>query len=156
MMVGTSGGQQEKRFGDRRKSDERPAGESGANLVLSEIVKRDRASVSVANRREEGSHRKLFLWDQDGNCHEGKTPCLGSTTMFVESTWLAPIDSDVTISLVLGEEDSVGHELAQGKTLWHCPHSDEFGNHAGFGVLFQREWPQSPGSGAISGSKEGT
>jgi len=75
--------------------------------------------------------------------------------VFVESTRLMPIGSDVTLSLVPGEEDSVGRELAQGKVVWHCPQADEFGNEAGFGVLFQREWLQSSDLNSASGRKGG-
>ncbi|NGZ96455.1 MAG: hypothetical protein CV089_10070 [Nitrospira sp. WS110] len=155
-IVGTSGGPQERRFGDRRKSDGKEVGVSDANLVSLERIKRDRVSVSTEDHREEGRRRrKLLVWDQEGNCHEGKTPCLRNTTVFVESTRLMPIGSDVTLSLVPGEEDAVGRELAQGKVVWHCPQADEFGNEAGFGVLFQRQWPQAPGTGTVSGTKGG-
>ncbi|MGE0470381.1 MAG: hypothetical protein AB7L09_22350 [Nitrospira sp.] len=75
--------------------------------------------------------------------------------MFVESTWLAPIGSDVTISLVAGEKDSVGQELIQGKVVWHCPQDDDFQNEAGFGVLLPQQWPQLFGPDTLSGPKEG-
>ncbi len=154
VLVGTSGGQQDRRFSDRRKSGERIVGASGANSVPVETVKSTPPSVSVENHREGGRrHQKLLVWDQDGNCHEGKMPCLRSTTVFVESTWLSPIGSDVTISLVPSEEDSVGQELAKGMVVWHCPQDDEFGNQAGFGVLFQRQWLQSPGPDAAGGRR---
>jgi len=154
-MVGTSGGPQERRFGDLRKSGEKAGGVSDAKLVPLESVKKGRVSISTEDHREEGGrHRKLLVWDQDGNCHEGKTPCLKNTTVFVESTWLMPIGSDVTLSLVPREEASVGQELAQGKVVWHCPRADEFENEAGFGVLLQRQWLQLPGSEAMTRSKE--
>lgn len=154
-IVGTSGGQQERRSGDRRKSEERGVGVSGANPVLPASLRRSRSSVNAESHREEGrQHRKLLVWDQDGNCREGKTPCVGNTTMFVESTWLAPIGSDITISLVPGEEDAVGQELARGVVVWHCPWGDEFGSQAGFGLLFQREWLQSSGPDSANSRKE--
>lgn len=112
--------------------------------------------MNAESHREEGKHhRKLLVWDQDGNCREGKTPCVGNTTMFVESTWLGPIGSGITISFVPGEEDAVGQELARGMVVWHCPRDDEFGNQAGFGILFQREWLQSSGLDSAIGRKEG-
>lgn len=156
VMVGASGGHQERRFGDRRKLDEKAVGISGASLVLSESVMRDRVSVSADNHREEGRrHRRLLVWDQDGNCREGKTPCFGKAMMFIESTWMAPIGSDITISLVPAEEELVGQELAKGKVVWHCPQGDEFGNQEGFGVLFQQQRPQSSGPDTVRGPKEG-
>lgn len=157
MGVGAiSGSQPERRLGDRRKLDEKAVSVSDVNLVSPESSKPGRVSVSMETYREEWRRRrKLLVWDQEGNCHEGKTPCLRSTTVFVESTRLMPIGSDVTLSLVLGEEDSVGRELAQGKVVWHCPQADEFGNEAGFGVLFQREWLQSSDLNSASGRKGG-
>lgn len=155
-MVGTGGGHHERRSVDRRKPEEKAVGLSDVNRVSLDSIKRDRASVKTEDHREEGRrHRKLLVWDQDGNCQEGKTPCLRSTAVFVESTGLIPIGSDVTLSLVPGEEDSMGQELAQGKVVWHCPRGDEFGNEAGFGVLFQRAWPQAPGPGIVSGTEGG-
>ena len=145
--VGVSGDHQERRLGDRRKLEEKAVGTSGSNPVLAERVKTDQG--------EGKRQRKLLVWDQDGNCHEGKTRCIGKSTMFVESTWMAPISSDVTISLVPGEEDSVGKGLIQGKVVWHCPLGDEYGNQAGFGVLFQEQWPQLLGPDTLSGPKEG-
>jgi hypothetical protein len=154
--VGASGDHQERRLGDRRKLEEKPVGASDSNPVLTESVKSDRVSGSEEGHRGEGErHRKLLVWDQDGNCHEGKTPCRGKPTMFIESTWMAPIGSDVTISLVPGEEDSVGQGLIQGKVVWHCLQDDEFMNEAGFGVLFQQQWPQLLGPDTLSGPKEG-
>ena len=153
--VGASGDHQERRIGDRRKLDGKAVGASGSNLVLTERVKSDRASGSdEGHRGDEKRHWKLLVWDQDGNCHEGMTPCLGNATMFVESAWMAPIGSDVTISLVPGEEDAVGRELIHGKAVWHCPQDDEFKNKAGFGVLFQQQ-PQLLGPDTLSGPKEG-
>lgn len=132
----TSSDQQERRSGDHRKSEERVVSVSGANSLLPERVKRDRAFVNAESHRQEGrQHRKLLVWDQDGNCREGKTPCIGNTTMFVQSTWMAPVGSEVTISLVPEEEDAVGQGLSRGMVVWHCPRDDEFGNQAGFGVL---------------------
>jgi hypothetical protein len=155
-VVGASDGQQERKFGDRRKSEEKVVGTSGACPVLRENVNMDRASGGGEGHQEKGKrHWKLLVWDQDGNCHEGKTPCIGKPTMFVESTWMAPIGSDVTISLVPGEEDSVGQELIQGKVVWHCPQDDEFKNKAGFGVLFQQQRQQLLGPETLSGPKEG-
>lgn len=136
-MVGTSGDQQGRRSGNRRTSEEKVVRVLGVNPVLPESVKRDRASVNAESHRQEGrQHRKLLVWDQDGNYREGKTPCIGNTRMFVESTWMAPVGSEVTISLVPEEEDAVGQGLSRGMVAWHCPRDDEFGNQAGFGVLF--------------------
>lgn len=136
-MVGTSGDQQGRRSGHRRKSEEKVVRVLVVNPVLPESVKRDRDPMNAENHRQEGrQHRKVLVWDQDGNCREGKTPCIGNTTMFVESTWMAPVDSEVTISLVPEEEDAVGQELSRGMVVWHCPKDDEFRNQAGFGVLF--------------------
>ncbi|QPD05222.1 MAG: hypothetical protein Nkreftii_002996 [Candidatus Nitrospira kreftii] len=154
--VGASGDHQERRHGDRRKLEEKAVGASGSNPVLTERVKSDRASGSEEGQRGDRKQPwKLLVWDQDGNCHEGTTPYIGKPTMFVESTWMAPIGSDITISLVPGEEDSVGQELIQGKVIWHCPQDDEFKNEAGFGVLFQQQWPQLLGPDTLSGPKEG-
>jgi len=140
-VVGSRSDHQERRFGDRRKEGEQAVGASRSNPVLSERGKSDRASGSEEDCRGEGErHWKLLVWDQDGSCHEGTTPCVIETTLFVESTWMAPIGSDVTISLVPGEEDAVGQELIQGTVVWHCPQDDEFKNKAGFGV---RLHPQS-------------
>ncbi|MBX3301285.1 MAG: hypothetical protein KF693_03635 [Nitrospira sp.] len=74
--------------------------------------------------------------------------------IFVESAWLAPIGSDVTISFLSEAEDSVGQEFIQGKVVWHCPQDDEFKNRAGFGVLVQRQWPQSRGPDILSEPEE--
>jgi len=154
--VEASGDHQERRLGDRRQLEGKAFGASGANPVLTEKVKSDRASGSEEGHRGEGRrHRKLLVFSQDGSYHEGKMPCIGKATMFVESTWMAPIGSDVTISLVPGEADSVGQELIQGRVVWHCPQNDEFGNQEGFGVLFQRQWAQLPGPDIVSGPKEG-
>jgi len=151
-VVGPGGGHMERRFVDRRKAKEEAVDVS----IAMDGAKLDRASGSVEGHREEArGHSKLLIWDQDGSCHEGKTPCIGKTTMFVESTWMAPIGSDVTVSLIPGEGDSVGQELIQGRVVWHCPQDDEFGNQEGFGVLFQRKWAQLPGPDIVSGPKEG-
>ena len=155
-MVGTSGGHQERRFGGRRKLDEKVSGVSDANRAAPESIKRGQVSVSTENHREEGRrHRKLLVWDQDGHCHEGTTGCIGRAKMFIESTWMAPVGSEITISLVPEEEDAVGHELTRGMVVWHCPLGDEFRNQAGFGVLFQRQCPQLPSPEPPTGSKEG-
>lgn len=154
--VGASGDHQERRLGDRRQLEEKTVGASGSDPVFTERVQSDRASGSEEGHRGDGKrHWKLLVWDHDGNCHEGKTPCIGKPTMFVESTWMAPIGSYVTISLVPGEGDSVGQELIQGKVVWHCPQDDEFKNAAGFGVLVQQQWPQLLGPDTLSGPKEG-
>jgi hypothetical protein len=75
--------------------------------------------------------------------------------IFIESAWLAPVGSDVTISLLADEEDSVEQEFLQGNVLWHCTQDDEFRNRPGFGVLVQRRWPQSLGPDTLSGPEEG-
>ena len=156
-IVGTSGGQQERRSGDRRKSEERGGGVSGVNPVLPASLRRSRSSVNAESHREEGrQHRKLLVWDQDGNCHEGTTGFVGRARMFIESTWMAPVGSEITISLVPEEEDAVGHELTRGMVVWHCPLDDEFRHQAGFGVLFERQCPQLPSpEPPPTGSKEG-
>lgn len=136
-MAGTSGDQQGRRSGNRRTSEEKVVRVLGVYPVLPESVKRDRDPMNAENHRQEGrQHRKLLVWDQDGNCREGKTPCVGNTTMFVESMWMAPVGSEVTISLVPEEEDAVGQEFSRGMVVWHCRLDDEFRNQAGFGVLF--------------------
>lgn len=156
-VVGTSGGHQERRFGERRKSDERVGGVSDANRAASESAKRGQGSLSTENHREQGGrHRKLLVWDQDGQCHEGTTGCIRRAMMFIESTWMAPVGSEITISLVPEEEDAVGRELTRGMVVWHCPLGDEFRNQPGFGVLFERQCPQLPSpEPPPTGSKEG-
>lgn len=152
-MVGTSGDQQGRRSGNRRESEGKVVGVLGVKTVLPESGKRDRNSVNAESHRQEGRHhRKLLVWDQDGNCRDGKTPCVGNPTMFVESTWMAPVGSEVTISLVPEEADAVGQELSRGMVVWHCPLDDEFRNQAGFGVLFQRQWLQLSGPETSTGS----
>lgn len=154
-MVGTSGDQQGRRSGNRRKSEEKVVRALGVNPVLPESVKRDRDPMNAESHRQEGRrHRKLLVWDQDGYCHEGTTGCIGRAMIFIESTWMAPVGSEVTISLVPEEEDAVGHELTRGMVVWHCPLADEFRNQAGFGVLFQRQCPQLPSPEPPTGSKE--
>ena len=154
--VGASGDHQERRLGDRRKLEQKAVGAPGSSLVLTERGKSDRAAESGEGHREEGMrHRKLLVWAEDGSCHEGKTPYIGNATIFVESTWMASIGSDVTISLVPGEENSVGQELVRGKVVWHCPQDDEFKNEAGFGILVQEHRPQLVGPDTLSGLKEG-
>ena len=155
-MLEASGVRQGRRLGGRRKPEETTIDAVGVTSVLAERVAIKLISGNEEDYREAGTgHHKLLVWAQDGSCHEGKTSCIGSQTMFIESTWMASIGSDVTISYVPGEEDSVGQAPIQGKVVWHCPQDDEFGNQEGFGVLFQRQWAQPPGLDIMSGPKEG-
>jgi len=154
-VVRAGSGQQERRPAEPRKPEERAVGMSGTNLVLTETMDMDQASVREEGLQEEGRrHPKLLVWDEDGSCHEGRTPGIGNTTMFVESTWMAPVGSEVTMSVVPREGDAVGQELVTGTVVWHCPLGDEFKNQAGFGVLLQRHRPQGLGPDITDGSKE--
>jgi len=155
MVVETRCGHQERKFGDRRKSEEKPVAASNADPVLMEGANVDRASGSAESHREDArGHLKLLIWDQGGGCHEGRTPYIGNAMMFVESTWMAPVDSEVTISVVPKEGDAVGQELTKGRVVWHCPQDDEFKNQAGFGVLLQQHEPQGSGPDLIVGGKQ--
>jgi len=155
-VIRAGGDHRERRSGDRRKVEEQAIGVSGSNLVLSERGKSDRVSGSEEDRQGEGKrHWKLLVWAQDGTCHEGTTPCVGAAMLFVETTWRAPIGSDVTIGLVLEEKGMTGQELIQGTVVWHCSQDDQFKNEAGFGVLLQQQWPQLLGPDSLSGPKEG-
>lgn len=62
--------------------------------------------------------------------------------MFVESTWMAPLGTELTICLAPKEESLVGQEFGLGTVVWHCRSGDEFKNHEGFGVAFPRRWPR--------------
>ncbi len=68
---------------------------------------------------------------------------------------MAPVGSEITISLVPEEEDAVGHELTRGMVVWHCPLGEEFRNQPGFGVLFERQCPELPNPEPPNGLKEG-
>jgi len=157
-MVEPGGGHQKRRFGDRRNSEEKAVDASIAGPVLRVLMEGanvDRASGSAEGHREEArGHPKILIWDQEGGCHEGRTPYIGNATMFVESTWRAPVDSEVTISVVPKEGDAVGQELTKGRVVWHCPQDDEFKNQAGFGVLLQQHGPQGSGPDLIVGGKQ--
>lgn len=153
-VVEPGGGHMERRFVDRRKAEEKGADVSIVNPMAVDGAKVDRASGNVESHREEvRGHSKLLIWDQEGSCHEGKTPCIGKTTMFVESVWMAPVGSEVTISVVPKEGDAVGQELTKGTVLWHCPQDDEFKNQSGFGLLLQQHRLQGSGPDLIDGGK---
>ena len=72
--------------------------------------------------------------------------------MFVESTWMAPIGSDVTISLVPGEGDSVGQELIQGKGCLALSAGRRVRGRKGAGV--RRSLPAAVAAIAWSGHSE--
>jgi len=143
MELRAGGGRDERRLSDRRRSEREGAGDPGTEVILKDGTDAGRASGREGDLvGKDQPHRKLVFWTQDGSCYEGSTPHLGGTLIFVESTWMAPLGTELTISLVPKEEHIVGQELGRGMVVWHCPFGDEFKNQGGFGVAFQRQWPR--------------
>lgn len=106
------------------------------------------AQVRGAERdlqEKESHHHNLVCWTPDGQCQEGKTPCIGNEAIFIESARMVPVGTEIIIRFA-SEESEAGQEVAQGTVMWHCPTSDEFNNHEGFGVLIQRYWTMESGA----------
>lgn len=119
-VIRACGRHQERRCGERRKSEVRTRDVSGVRPILTGSGKRDRASRSAEGHRVEGrQRRKLLVWDRAGRCHVGGAPYVVDTVMFVGSIWTAPISSDVIISLVPEAEGLVGQEPVWGSVLYH-------------------------------------
>lgn len=134
---GANGGRPERRAGDRRRTEVKRIGSSGARTMRMDGADMTRAAE---HERGEGQCHHTLMWRvPDGSCHEGTTPKIGGSMIFVESIEIAPVGTEVLISLVPREEDPVDQELVQGMVVWHCPFGDQFGKQSGFGVLLRKQ-----------------
>lgn len=144
--VGANSAHPDRRAGERRKPDARVMPADGAD------------TTKVAGYEEgEGKRHHAVRWKMSGgSCHEGTTPKIGNTTIFVESKEMAPVGTEVVISFVPKREEAVAKELVQGTVVWHCPLGDAFQNQAGFGVSLQQHAPKKLALDIVDGPKKAT
>lgn len=138
-------GRGEGSLGKAGRPEEKGVGTSRDRTMLFDGVNRMRTSLSPADFSEEERQRqKLFFWITDGSCHEGTTPCMGKTTIFIETTLVVSVGEEITVAPV--SMDGAEGELVVGTVVWRCPVKDEFGNLAGFAVCLHGHWCQAPDS----------
>ena len=100
-------------------------------------------------------HIPVTFWMPDGISHEGMTPRIGSTVIFIESKQAVQLGTEVTIRLTATQDEAVRKSgVAEGIVVWHCPLDDHFKNRAGFGVSLHSGHPQPSEPRKTEGSKE--
>ena len=96
----------------------------------------------------------VTCWGPDGSCYEGMSSRAAGEVIFVESTRLIPVNTEVTIRFTPPDDVPVNRSVAKGTVVWHCTSSDHFTSRKGFGVCLQGRWPQPPGPTGNDDSKE--
>jgi hypothetical protein len=93
---------------------------------------------------EHANHVPVIFCTPEGEYHEGLTPRLDGTVMFIESKHAVPIGMNINIRSKEPNGGSEEWDVAEGTVIWRCPSADLFENASGFGVRLKGNWKHSP------------